>query len=503
VNVTQSYGLGIDSNGYIWNSQWTYNHISKISAGGSVEAGFPKLSGGSGSRGVAVTADDNVWVANSISNTVSRLDNTGTILKTIPVGLHPTGVAVDAKGKVWVTNLNSDNAMRIDPNADGDGLGAVDMTVNLGSGAGPYNYSDMTGTVATGSTSPQGIWTVVHNGGSAGIDWGFITWNTEPEGSEPVGTSITVKARAANSQAGLSGETFIAVTNGGAFSLAGQFIEVQATLRPNLSDISPILSELSVERSDDEPPIASNLLADPNPAEINTSIAITAKIDDSTTGNSNIISAAYTVDGVAPVGMAAVDAAFDSPTEDVTASRTFTAAGVHTICVTGDDAVPLTSNEICVLLAVYDPSAGFVTGGGWIDSPAGAYVLDPVLFGKATFGFVSKYKKGQSTPDGNTQFQFHAAGMKFKSVSYDWLVIAGKRAQYKGVGTINGAGNYGFMLFGIDGDLPGGDGIDKFRIKIWDEDNSDAVVYDNEIGVPDDADATTEISRGSIVIHKK
>ena len=43
-----------------------------------------------------------------------------------------------------------------------------------------------------------------------------------------------------------------------------------------------------------------------------------------------------------------------------------------------------------VMVVVYDPSAGFVTGGGWIDSPAGAYTADPSLTGKANFGFVSK-----------------------------------------------------------------------------------------------------------------
>ena len=35
--------------------------------------------------------------------------------------------------------------------------------------------------------------------------------------------------------------------------------------------------------------------------------------------------------------------------------------------------------------------------------PAGAYSGDRGLTGKATFGFESKYKKGQSTPDGNTE----------------------------------------------------------------------------------------------------
>ena len=153
-------------------------------------------------------------------------------------------------------------------------------------------------------------------------------------------------------------------------------------------------------------------------------------------------------------------------------------------------------------IVVYDPNGGFVTGGGWIDSPAGAYTADPSLAGKATFGFVAKYQKGANVPDGNTQFQFHAGGLNFKSTSYEWLVVAGAHAKYKGVGTINGSGNYGFMLTATDGQINGGGGVDTFRIKIWDRDNGDAVVYDNQMSEGDDSNAGTVLGGGSISIKK-
>ena len=153
-------------------------------------------------------------------------------------------------------------------------------------------------------------------------------------------------------------------------------------------------------------------------------------------------------------------------------------------------------------VAVYDPSAGFVTGGGWIYSDAGAYVPDPGAEGKAAFGFVSKYKKGQQTPTGNTQFQFNTGDLNFHSDNYDWLVIAGHKAMYKGTGTINGDGNYGFMLSAIDEKLTPSTDVDMFRIKIWDKDNGDGIVYDNQMGDSDADDPTTEIAGGQIVIHK-
>jgi hypothetical protein len=74
-------------------------------------------------------------------------------------------------------------------------------------------------------------------------------------------------------------------------------------------------------------------------------------------------------------------------------------------------------------------------------------------------------------------------------------VVGGARAQYKGTGTINGAGNYYFILTAIDGQVSGGGGVDKFRIKIW---GSGGVIYDNQMGVSDAADPTTALGGGSM-----
>ncbi|MFH1100957.1 MAG: PKD domain-containing protein [Methanobacteriota archaeon] len=188
----------------------------------------------------------------------------------------------------------------------------------------------------------------------------------------------------------------------------------------------------------------------------------------------------------------------------VTHNHTYSEAGVYTITfIVTDDDGGADSQTIETYVVVYDPDSGFVTGGGWITSPEGAYPADPTLTGRANFGFVSKYKKGQSIPTGNTEFQFQMANLNFHSHTYDWLVVAGPKAMYKGVGTINGVGNYGFMLTGIDGQINGGGGVDKFRIKIWDKDNNDVIIYDNNIGLPDDGNPTTILGGGQITIHKK
>jgi len=176
--------------------------------------------------------------------------------------------------------------------------------------------------------------------------------------------------------------------------------------------------------------------------------------------------------------------------------HSYTVGGIYTVCLTVNDS-SLDSAPACTMAVVYDPSAGFVTGGGWINSPAGAYKADDILVGKATFGFVSKYQKGATIPTGNTAFEFDLAGMAFASQSYDWLVVnqAATNAQFKGTGLINGAldpnGNaYKFMLWAGDSSP------DTFRIRIWWEDAAgEHVVYDNDIALT--------IGGGNIVVHTK
>jgi PKD repeat protein len=185
----------------------------------------------------------------------------------------------------------------------------------------------------------------------------------------------------------------------------------------------------------------------------------------------------------------------------VAGSHTYTAAGVYTLrlMVTDDDGG--SDESMFQYVVVYDPEAGFVTGGGWIASPERAYAPDPGLTGRASFGFVSRYQTGATTPTGETEFQFRVANLNFHSSSYQWLVISGAKAQYKGSGTINGGGDYGFILTATDGQINGGGGVDKFRIKIWDT-ATGIIVYDNQMGHADDANAATALAGGSIVIHK-
>ncbi len=128
--------------------------------------------------------------------------------------------------------------------------------------------------------------------------------------------------------------------------------------------------------TDDQGPVTTNVAMSPNPAAVDASVDLTADVDDTNTGGSNIASAEYSMDGGTTwMPMTAADGTFDAVMEGVGASLTAPSEpGIYEVCVRGTDEPGNTGDEECSSLVVYDPSGGFVTGGGWIDSPGGAFM---------------------------------------------------------------------------------------------------------------------------------
>lgn len=223
-----------------------------------------------------------------------------------------------------------------------------------------------------------------------------------------------------------------------------------------------------------------------DPQQVNTNVSISAVFDDP--GVLDTHSAVWTWDdGNTSAGLITGGT--------VNGSHTYTAPGVYlvSLVVTDDDGGSQTAFALQYVV-IFDPSAGFVTGSGNFNSPLGAYAPNPSLEGKAHFGFSVKYLPGDVIPSGTSQFRFRMADLDFSSTSYQWLVISGQKAMFKGNGTIGGVGDYTFYVTAIDGSS------DMFRIKITDN-NTNLVIYDNEIGSLETADPTTPLMGGSIVIH--
>jgi PKD repeat protein len=184
----------------------------------------------------------------------------------------------------------------------------------------------------------------------------------------------------------------------------------------------------------------------------------------------------------------------------VTATHAYANPGLYTVTLTIDDGDGGVTAQTFQYVVVYDPTGGFTAGGGTVESPTGALLGDPAASGRAVFGFVAKYKKGQTVPEGNTSFRFNAGDFVLASTSYDWLVVSGTRAQYKGLATVNGEPGYGFMLSVVDGDAKAKQDPDRLRLKVWRVADG-SIAYDNQLGSADDALASMVISGGQISIN--
>jgi hypothetical protein len=178
-----------------------------------------------------------------------------------------------------------------------------------------------------------------------------------------------------------------------------------------------------------------------------------------------------------------------------TIERTYAQGGVYTVSVTvrDDDAGSSTTSFAIV---IFDLDGGEVVGAGTIVSPPGAYIPDPTIAGDAHFVFRSRYERGRTVPNGRTQFRFQTGNVIFVSDTYEWLVVAGRRAMFQGTGSLNGQPGYRFFIIARDDDPDG------FRIRIFQ--SFEWPIYDNVRGSSTDMDDSglQQLSAGAIVVRQ-
>lgn len=174
----------------------------------------------------------------------------------------------------------------------------------------------------------------------------------------------------------------------------------------------------------------------------------------------------------------------------LTGSYKFAFAGVYKLQMNLTDQDKLTSyantnDDMEAIVVIYDPNGGYAHGGGYFNSPPGALISDPLASGKVSYGFTANYFKTATYPKGETQFEFKVGEFEFNALNFEYLVVDGAKAQFKGTGKITGnQSGISFIMTVIDGQLDG-TGIDKIRMKIYNK-NTGFVYYDNQ---PDLGDA--------------
>jgi YVTN family beta-propeller protein len=407
-------------------------------------------------------ATNRLYVVNNYGNTVTVIDGVSHATTIIPVGAFPHEVRINQQiGMAYVTNTNNASFVPYSPNTNSVSV------ISLGSNA-------VVATVPVGN-HPSGVAVnpalnrvyAVNSVSStvSVIDAAINTvLQTIPVGSSPAGA-------AANPATGL---VYVANGNANSISVIGK------------ANAAPVLGPITTSPA--------------GPVAVGATLTASASFTDANSQDSH--TALWTWDDGATT---AGTITFANGAGTVTGSHVYTVPGVYTLGLSLTDQAGSTATARYEYVVVYDPSGGSVTGGGWITSPAGAYRPDPTLSGRASFGFVSRYQPGATVPTGQTEFQFHAGNLTFHSGSYEWLVVAGARAQFKGTGTVNGMAGYSFLLTAIDGQLSGGGGVDRFRIKIWSTSQGETagLVYDNNQGSANDADPATALGGGNILIHNK
>lgn len=453
--------------------------------------------------GLATVGGNLYYTSNGLGN-VYLLNSTGDQL--LESGLsYPEGMAVNpTNGHILITSLSASRIYDYDPAAgnlltavsDPNGYAFDGVTV---SPDGQTVYAAAFSNYPTLDTSRIRGYDL--STGQLVFDSGTILDRPDGVAYVPENSPIT----------GLAGDLIVNTNLGTVVALnpttGAQTVIASGGSRGDFVQVDPTNGTLLVTQSDSimriSPDIFEKITVGPITAPL-APVALNTTINTSASFTDTLASATHTAvwnwgDGTTSDGT--VTESNGSGT--VSGSHAYTTAGVYTVSLTVMNKLDnsISGQSVFDYVVVYDPSAGFTTGGGWLHSPAGAVTANPPLTGKANFGFNANYQSGSTAPTGQTEFQFPAANLDFHSTSYDWLVLNGSQAQYQGSGTINGSGNYGFLVTVADNDAGSGGGPDAIRIQIWDKNNNNAVVYDTPPGAALTAAPTMLLGGGDIQVH--
>ncbi|MSP62264.1 MAG: hypothetical protein EXR72_18425 [Myxococcales bacterium] len=215
VNHGNFYGVAIDKQNRVWFGNDGIHRIDGDPPYAVLNTGITGAY-----YAIMVHSDGTIWAAQygGTGGVVKiTLNANGTAVQNIQYFKDPEnqgnhGIAVDKLGKVWSPQISAGYVNRWTTGGVREQRYAVDPGNTL------YTYSDMTGIQLRTITTRDGTWVQNFDSGYQKPVWDHIEWASKV----PVGTSVQVRARASDDQAGFS--------NGGATQWCGPFPNSPAAL---------------------------------------------------------------------------------------------------------------------------------------------------------------------------------------------------------------------------------------------------------------------------------
>lgn len=380
-----------------------------------------------------------------------------TVTDALPAGLTLTGLA----GSGWTCDTATVKCTRSDPLAAGADYPAITATVNVSLTAPP----SVTNTAALESVLDGNA------GNNTDADATVVRQRTTTTAgaasgqySDPATLSATVTPAAAGTMefrvdgslvgsapvtAGSASLSYTIAVAAGSHTIAANFISGD----PLYLDSSGTAA-LTVSR---ENATVTPLLTNPAAVKVNTPggtagpVALQADIVEEADGHAGDIGKAVPVSfSLAPqLGGATIPctASTSTPTpETLRATCVFPAVPVNLYLVNISIGGNYYTGSASSILTVYDPSLGFVTGGGTVWR--GGY--------PANFGFNVKFLKSGNAQGSLLYIEHRATGdVMLKSNAMGPLVIVGNSAAIQGKATLDGVGNHRFVATVADNGEPG------------------------------------------------
>jgi hypothetical protein len=138
-------GIAVDGNNDIWIANNSSNSVTEMSNQGPTSAALSPSGGYTGGGlsdpgGIAIDESGDAWVTNSAANSLTEITPSGSQLNYPGSGLKgPGGIAIDQSGNLWIDNINASTVVKF--NNSGAQSGTVSPGGNFSS-SGAYDAVD-------------------------------------------------------------------------------------------------------------------------------------------------------------------------------------------------------------------------------------------------------------------------------------------------------------------------------------------------------------------------